>query len=75
MLPAGQSVEAAFRQRLAALPSATREALLVVAASRDETVTEVAQALDRLGLESRALDPAEASEIVVVDGGHVRFRH
>jgi DNA-binding CsgD family transcriptional regulator len=75
VLPAGQSVEAAFRQRLAALPSATREALLVVAAGRDETVTEISQALAALGLEPRALDPAESADIVAVDGGVVRFRH
>ena len=75
VLPAGQSVEAAFRQRLSALPAATREALLVVAAGRDETLTELRGALSRLGLEPRALDAAEAADVVAVEGGRVRFRH
>jgi DNA-binding CsgD family transcriptional regulator len=75
VLPAGESVEAAFRRRLAELPNATREALLVLAAATEESLAELVAALARLGLEERALDTAEAAGVIVEEGGRLSFRH
>lgn len=75
VLPAGESVAAAFRRRLAELPAATREALAVLAAANEESFADLVAALGRLGLEQRALDAAEAAEVIVLDGGRLSFRH
>jgi predicted ATPase len=45
VLPPGESVAEAFRRRLAGLDARTREALLVVAASREEDLTQLVGAL------------------------------
>jgi DNA-binding NarL/FixJ family response regulator len=75
VLPPGESVAQAFRRRLGELPEPARQALLVAAAGRDEDLTELAQAMARLGLEEGALDPAEAAGMIAVEAGRVRFRH
>jgi DNA-binding CsgD family transcriptional regulator len=73
-LPIGASLARAFVSRLERLPDATRRALLVVAASGSTSNEDVFPALERLGL-SHALEPAEASELVVIEHGTVEFDH
>src|SRR3712207_7371036 len=53
---------------LGELDPRTREALLVVAASREEDLTQLVAALRRLELDEHALDPAEAVGIVGIRG-------
>jgi DNA-binding NarL/FixJ family response regulator len=75
VLPPGETVAYSFRRRLGELPESARQALLVAAAGQDEDLTELTHAMDRLGLEEGALDPAEAAGMVAIEGGRVRFRH
>jgi DNA-binding CsgD family transcriptional regulator len=60
-----QSLRSLVSERLANLPAATREALLVAAAAGERTVAAVA----------RELDPAVAAGIVSIADGRVRFAH
>ncbi len=76
VLPAGQSLEEAFRRRLAGLPDDTREALVVAAAaSGNEDLAHLALALGKMGLETSSLDPAESAGIIALEEGRARFRH
>jgi DNA-binding NarL/FixJ family response regulator len=76
VLPAGLSLDGAFRRQLDDLPAGAAPALLCAAAAGgSEDVTQLAGALDRLGAEPGALDAAEAAGVVVLDGPRVRFRH
>jgi DNA-binding CsgD family transcriptional regulator len=71
---AGTTVEHGFRRRLAQLPSSTRRALLVVAASDVAEPRAVARALDVLGLDPRSLEPAEQAGLVTLTSS-VDFCH
>lgn len=74
-LPAGTgSVEDAFRQRIAALPGDTRQAMLLAAAGHTASVAGLARAAERLGLDMAALAAAERDDLVSV-GDTVSFRH
>jgi hypothetical protein len=76
VLPAGGSLEAAFRSQLAGLTADARSALLVAAAADGgEELVHVRAAIEHLGLAGGALDASEAANVVAVDGGRVRFRH
>jgi DNA-binding CsgD family transcriptional regulator len=76
VLPAGQSLEEAFRRRLSDLPDDTREALLVAAAlSGSEDLAHLSQALASVGLKPSALDPAEAAGVIALEQGRALFRH
>jgi short-subunit dehydrogenase/DNA-binding CsgD family transcriptional regulator len=76
VLPAGQSLEEAFRRRLAVLPDHTREALVVAAAlAGSEDLSHLAQALAAVGLEPSALDEAEAAGVIALEQGRALFRH
>ena len=76
VLPAGRSVEAAFRSQLAALPEDTQRALVVAAATDGgEELSHLAAALEHLDLADRALEVAERGGLVLMQGGRVRFRH
>jgi len=74
-LPVGVRVERAFADRVRRLPETTRTALLVVAADDTGEMATVVRAGERLGLEARALGPAEAAGLVGLAGGRVEFRH
>ena len=63
-LPASESVERNVRRALRSLPSATRRALLVAAASDSTTGGNLA-----------ALEPAEDAGLVRIHAGSVAFRH
>ena len=76
VLPAGLSVEGAYRHYLAGLPEPTRRALVVAAAAGGgEDLGTIQHAMGALGLEAQALDLAEASDVVSQDGVRLRFRH
>ena len=76
VLPAGESLDAAFRRRLADLPEPTRRALLITAtAGGSEDRRHLLAAMGHAGLAEQALDDAEAAGIVVLDGARIRFHH
>jgi len=72
-LAVGGALESAFARRLRLLPTTTREALLVVAASGQDQ--PVAAALRARGLGEAAFAPAEQAGVVTIADGSVRFRH
>ena len=76
VLPAGQSLEEAFRRRLAGLPDETRQALVVAAAlAGSEDVSHLSMALGSMDLKPDALDAAEAAGVIALEQGRARFRH
>ncbi|WP_330186328.1 LuxR family transcriptional regulator [Dactylosporangium sp. AC04546] len=78
-LPAGSPLRVSHRRALAALPPATRSALLLIAADesvlpeRPVPVTRCVAAVEASGLTVDDLEPAERSGLVRVDAGAVRF--
>jgi DNA-binding CsgD family transcriptional regulator len=74
-LPAGSTVEGAFRRQLAVLPADTRRALTVVTAMRVGRVDVLHAALDRLEIPRAALGPAEDADVIRYDAGRVEVRH
>ncbi len=70
----GRAVEHGFLRRLAQLPSSTRRAVLVVAASEVGELRVLSRALAVLGLDSRHLKPAERAGLVTL-GSSVDFCH
>jgi ATP/maltotriose-dependent transcriptional regulator MalT len=74
-LPVGALIERGFSDRLAALPPDARDALEVVAASVIDDATPLAAALRELGIADAALEDAERSGVVLLDGGRVQFAH
>jgi len=70
-LPVGARLEIAYARRLDALPSATREALLVAALSADGDTASLRAALGGLDV----LAPAEDAGMVVVDARGLSFAH
>ncbi len=65
----------AFGRRIEGLPEATRTALVVSAASDDDRLNLILRACGVLGIDARALDPAEAAGVVRVEGERLEFRH
>ncbi|GGM09632.1 LuxR C-terminal-related transcriptional regulator [Dactylosporangium sucinum] len=78
-LPADSPLRVSHRRCLAALPPATRAALLLLAADesvlpeRPVPVTRCVAAVEASGLTVDALQPAERAGLVRVDAGAVRF--
>ena len=72
-LPPGDRITAVITARLAALPEAVREALLLAAVAEGTDVRAVAGGIP--GFDPRALAPAEQAGLVVVDRTGVRFSH
>ena len=70
-LPVGTRLETAYASRLDALPSATREALVVAALSADGAPAPLRAALGDLDV----LAPAEDAGMIVVDARGVSFAH
>ena len=70
-LPVGTRLEIAYARRLDALPSATREALLVAALSPDGATAPLRAALGGLDV----LAPAEDAGMIVVDARGLSFAH
>lgn len=73
-VPVAARIEETFRRRLAGLPADTRSLMLVAAAEPVGDPTVVYRAAEVLGVEARAIDPAEASGLVEARGRFV-FRH
>jgi DNA-binding CsgD family transcriptional regulator len=74
-LPVAPSIRRAFEVRLSALPATTQQALLVAASSHSEALAPVLAALDELGLDPEALEPAEQATLVSVGNGRLTWRH
>jgi DNA-binding CsgD family transcriptional regulator len=72
-VPAGPAEES-FRERLASLPEATRQLLLVAAAEPTLDHALIWQAVKVLGIRAGAATPA-AEAGLIESGGPVRFRH
>ncbi len=75
LVPAGTGVEQAFARRAEALPDDTRRALLVAAVSISNAAEVIVDALASLGIDVRALEPAEDAGLLEVVNGKVEFRH
>lgn len=75
MPPAVVSIERAMLHRVRALPEATQEALVIAAASDSPERLFIEHALEVVGLDPRALDPAEAAGFIVITDGRLEFRH
>ncbi len=74
-LPVADSIAAAFRRRVEALPATTRSALVVLAADTDSSPAALFTALTSLGHDMVDFDPAEGASIVVNSGGRLAFAH
>jgi DNA-binding CsgD family transcriptional regulator len=74
-IPLTARVQAAFAARVEGLPEPTQTMLLIAAADDTGDVATVVRAAAELGVAPEALDPAEATGVVRVDGGRVTFRH
>jgi DNA-binding CsgD family transcriptional regulator len=74
-VPAGPTLERAFAWRAEQLPEDSRRALVVAAVALSDEVETIGGALDSLGLEHDALEPAEDAGLISLTDGHVHFRH
>ncbi|MEU4726315.1 AAA family ATPase [Nonomuraea dietziae] len=74
-LPVGTRVRAAFLRQVEVLPAEGRAALLVAAAEESGDAGTVLGAAARLGLPADALETAERSGLVQLNGIELRFRH
>jgi DNA-binding CsgD family transcriptional regulator len=74
-LAVGASLERAFAEQLRGLPSETRRALLLAAASETGSAGEIGRALAQAGLPASALVPAEREGIVALGRERIDFRH
>jgi DNA-binding CsgD family transcriptional regulator len=72
--PARGAVEESFRARVAALPQAIRTALLLAAADQGGDLHTLEQALEHSGLPASALDAAQDTGLLQVNGD-LEFRH
>lgn len=74
-LPAAPAVERAFLRQIEALEEEARGALLVAAASESGRLDLIEGALGVLGLDPKALEPAEEAGLVSVERDVLEFRH
>lgn len=74
-LPATPAVERAFLRQIEALDQDARGALLVAAASESDRLDVIERALAVLGLDPEALEPAEKTGLISVEGDVLEFRH
>jgi DNA-binding CsgD family transcriptional regulator len=72
--PLSGRIEKSFRRRFEALPSGTRQLLLIAAAEPTGDVPLLWRAAQRLGIGADAAGPAEAAELFEL-GARARFRH
>ncbi|GLY92646.1 helix-turn-helix transcriptional regulator [Actinoallomurus iriomotensis] len=73
-LPVPARIEAAYRERLSALPESTQWLLLLAAAEPLGDPVLLWRAAEQLGIGIEAADPAEAAGLIDM-GVRVRFRH
>jgi len=74
-LPAGPNLERAFLRRVHALPTESQRALVAAAASESGDISPILRALELMRLPASALDAAESSGLVSIEGAQLRFRH
>jgi DNA-binding CsgD family transcriptional regulator len=74
-LPAGEAVQRAFRREIDALPAATTDALLLLAAEDGGSIDLVVAALAKRGADAVVLEPAERTGLVRIEDGRGVFRH
>jgi DNA-binding CsgD family transcriptional regulator len=74
-LPLTAQLERIFLQRVRRLPDEAQRALLIAAADDAEDAALVTRAAELLGVGARALDVAEAANLITVHGTRVVFRH
>jgi DNA-binding NarL/FixJ family response regulator len=74
-LPAGPNLERAFLRRVRALPAEAQRALVAAAASESGDISPILRALELMRLPAGALDAAESSGLVSIEGAQLRFRH
>ena len=74
-LPPGVTLQRMFERRVSRLPKATRESLLVAAASFTPALEPVLAACAALGIDSGALEPAEVEGIVRISTERIEFGH
>lgn len=74
-LPLDAHLASALRRRIANLPAATHAALVVVAASLNESAHNIDGVLEAMDLDPAALLPAEESGVLALDGDAARFTH
>ena len=74
-VPAGPTLERAFAWRAEALSADSRRALVVAAVSLSDDVETIAAALESLGVERGALEPAEDADLLTLAEGRLSFRH
>ena len=74
-LPVADSIAAAFRRRVEALPAATCSALVVLAADTGASPSTLLEALTRVGRDLADFEPAESAAIVTRSGGRLVFAH
>ncbi|HZX02132.1 AAA family ATPase [Kribbella sp.] len=72
--PVASRIEESFLERISALPAQTRGFLLVAAAEPLGDTVLLWDAIDRLGIDRAAAEPAETADLLEI-GGRVRFRH
>ena len=71
----GAGIKAAFRRRVEQLPEDGQRALLVAAAAENGALDAIMGALEVLGLDASALEPAEAAGLIRLETGRLDFRH
>ncbi|HZD72016.1 MAG TPA: AAA family ATPase [Actinomycetes bacterium] len=64
-----------FLRRLRGVPEATRTLLLVAAAEDTGELATVLAACEAVGVDPRALEPAERADLLRITGQELRFRH
>jgi DNA-binding CsgD family transcriptional regulator len=74
-LPLTRQLESVFHERVSKLPEETGRVLVIAAADDSENLPLVARAAARAGLDAAALDAAEQSALVSIDGTRLVFRH
>jgi DNA-binding CsgD family transcriptional regulator len=75
LLPTTRRLEQAFLAKTGALPTASRQLLLLAAAGGELTLSDLVAAARHVGLGPEDLDPLERGGLVEVWQGRVRFRH
>ena len=74
-IPVNGGIERTFGARVARLPERTRQALLLAVAAGSDADEPLAAAFERAGLDVADLEAAATDRLVVVEDGHVSFRH
>ncbi len=74
-IPVNGGIERTFGARVARLPQRTRLALLIAAAAGSDAGESISAALQKEGLQTSDLEPAELDGLVIVSADGVAFRH